>query len=78
MTRRIGLVASAVAFAALLVTVLAGSRSLGLGRSISAREQMTLLILAGAMFISQALAYILAKWRHSQRTTRKGREHSEI
>ena len=51
MARRIGLIASALAFAALLVTVLAGNRSLGWGRSISAREQMTLLILAGAQFI---------------------------
>ena len=78
MNRRIGLVASAIAFTALLVTVLAGSRSLGFGRSISAREQITLLILAGAMFFSQALAYIFTRSRLPRANGRKERKEDEI
>ena len=78
MTRRIGLVASAIAFAALLVTVLAGSRSLGFGRSISAKEQMMLLILAGAMFFSQALAHIFIRSRRPRANGRKRRKEDEI
>lgn len=69
--RRLSFLASAIAFAALLITVIAGNRSLGFGRSISEVEQKALLILAGSLFISQAGAKFIAKARRSRQDGRR-------
>lgn len=62
----VGLLASAIAFAALFITAAFGNRSLGFGRSISEVEQESLLVLAGLLFIFQALMIAFARWRSTR------------
>ncbi len=73
--KRISLLASAIALAALLITVVARNRSLGFGRSISEIDQQALLVVAGTIFISQALAKLVTKRaskRHADQLKSKG------
>lgn len=74
--KSIGFLASAIAFAALLITVIARNRSLGFGRSISAIDQKALVVVAGTIFMSQALAKLVAK-RASERNALKAKEDRE-
>ncbi|MDQ2843680.1 MAG: hypothetical protein M3Y72_22095 [Acidobacteriota bacterium] len=69
----IGLLASAIAFAALFITAVSGNRSLGFGRSISEVEPESLLVLAGLLFISQVLIIAFAK-----RCSKRGASATEI
>jgi hypothetical protein len=52
--RCVGLAASTVALAALLLTLCAGNRNLGFGRSISETEQSVPMVFAGVSFVGRA------------------------
>ncbi len=74
--RRISLLAAAIAFVALFITVIAGNQSLGFGRSISGIDQKALLVMAGTIFISQALAKLVAERALKRRADQlKSKEH---
>src|SRR5260370_14970387 len=59
---RIGIIASAMALIAVLITFITGNRNVGFGKSISISEQRDLMILVSLIFAAQTAAVVVRKY----------------
>jgi ABC-type nickel/cobalt efflux system permease component RcnA len=75
--RLIGLISSVVAVVAIGLTVLTGNQNLGRNQTITQSQQIFLLFAAAALFVVQAVLYLIFRHRHKRTIARPPRRPNE-
>jgi len=75
--RVVGLISSVVAVVAIGLTVLAGNQNLVRNQTITRSQQIFLLLAAAALFVVQAVLYLMFRYRYRRTIARPSRHQNE-